>query len=161
MKFIRDNKIISLVVLAIVVLGAGWVVFSGSDQEQDVFQASILPAESEEVGSALEALSATIEQAELSIDNNVAVQSFVLDINASSTAFDLLKQVQKLSGLKIETIDYGSMGLLVESIGGKKNGQDDKNWIYYVNSELAKISAAQQIIKAGDKVEFKFEQSPF
>ena len=159
MKFIRDNKIISLVVLAVVVLGAGWVVFSGrSNEGQDVFKASIVP-----VAQVVEekALSTTTEQAELSIDNGITSQSFELSISASTTAFDLLKQAQEISGLKVETIDYGSMGLLVDSIGGKKNGQDNKNWIYYVNSELASISVDKKVIKPEDKVEFKFEPSPF
>ncbi len=76
------------------------------------------------------------------------------------TAFDLLKnKTEELNiPLKIKTYDFG---ILIEAIGNKKNGQDGKYWMYYVNNEMPMVSVDKKEIKPGDKVEFRFEKSPF
>lgn len=79
----------------------------------------------------------------------------------SMTAFDLLEKGVKDLNLDLKTKDYGEMGLLVEKIGDKTNGDDGKYWLYYINGKMAEKSVSKQEIKAGDVVEFKFEKSSF
>jgi hypothetical protein len=83
-------------------------------------------------------------------------KNFEFDYERGITAFDLLER----SGLELETKQY-DIGALVESIDSVENVQDNKYWIYYVNGESPILSADKMELRAGDKVEFKFEESPF
>ena len=76
------------------------------------------------------------------------------------TAFGLLEEKAEEFNLviKAETYDFGT---LVETIGDKENGEDGKYWLYYVNDEMPMVACDQKEINPGDKVEFKFEKSPF
>ena len=76
------------------------------------------------------------------------------------TAFNLLSdETEKLNlTLKFKTYD---MGVFIEAIGDKENGEDGKYWLYYVNGEMPQLAADKQLLNPGDKVEFKFEKSPF
>jgi len=76
------------------------------------------------------------------------------------TAFDLLVGETSKAVLGLETKTY-DMGVFVEKIGGKKNGEEGKYWLYYLNEEMPMVSSDKQILKVGDKVEFKFEASSF
>jgi len=82
------------------------------------------------------------------------------EFSKGMTAFDLLKnKAEELNiPLKIKTYDFG---ILIEAIGNKKNGQDEKYWMYYVNDEMPMVSVDKKEVKPGDKVEFRFEKSPF
>ncbi len=72
------------------------------------------------------------------------------------TVFDLLKEKADQSGIALKTKTY-DIGVLIEAIGEKENSEDGKYWLYYVNGELPMVSSDKNTIKAGDKVEFKFE----
>ncbi len=87
--------------------------------------------------------------------------TFEAEVKDKMTAFDLLEQGTKSLNLDLQSKDYGEMGILVEKIGEKKNGDDGKYWMYYVNGQMASVAANKQEIKAGDKVEFRFEKSEF
>ena len=45
--------------------------------------------------------------------------------------------------------------------GIEENGENGKYWLYYVNGEMPMVSADKKELRPGDKVEFKFEKSPF
>lgn len=93
---------------------------------------------------------------------NEKVSLFVLDEEYSFdykqgiTAFDLLNE----SGLELETKQY-DIGLFIESIDSVKNGQDGKYWLYYVNNQAPSVAADKMNLEPGDRVEFRFEDSPF
>jgi hypothetical protein len=76
------------------------------------------------------------------------------------TAFDLLTEETQGSALTLKTKTY-DMGVFIEAIGNKENGQEGKYWLYYLNGEMPMVSADKKEIKPGDKIEFKFEESPF
>jgi len=87
-------------------------------------------------------------------------QIFENEFREGVTAFDLLKLKTEGLVLNLETKTY-DIGIFIEAIGDKKNGEDGKYWLYYVNGEMPMVSADKKEIKPGDKVEFKFEKSPF
>ncbi len=88
------------------------------------------------------------------------IDSFQGNFRKGMTAFDLLKEKAEESGLALKTKTY-DIGVLIEAIGHKDNGQDGKYWLYYINEEMPMISANKKELKPGDKVEFKFEKSVF
>lgn len=97
----------------------------------------------------------------LAIDSGAGnPNTFTVKFNEGATAFDLLKKEAEKSNINLETKSY-DIGIMIEAIGDKKNGQDGKYWLYYVNGEMPMVSADKMFLKAGDKVEFKFEKSSF
>lgn len=81
---------------------------------------------------------------------------------SSQTVFDALKELS--NGGKAFELKYNnnySFGVFIESIGGVKNGDDGKYWQYYVNGKLGEVAADKQEVKAGDKVEWRFEKADF
>jgi len=95
-------------------------------------------------------------KANLTIDFGNNSQDFELDLKNEATALDLLKDSKLEVGSK--QYDFGTM---IESINGVENGEGGKYWIYYVNGQTPMVSADKYNVKSGDKVEFKFESSPF
>jgi len=100
------------------------------------------------------------EKVYLAIDSGDSVQTFDINFSEGLTAFDLLEEkTNELNkALKTEVYDFG---VLVVAIGDKENGEDGRYWLYYVNGEMPMVSADKMELKSGDKVEFKFEKSPF
>lgn len=87
-------------------------------------------------------------------------KTFITEIKEGITAFDLLEEGAKKLDLALKTKKY-SIGIFVEAIGDRKNGQDGKYWLYYINGQPPMVAADKKEVKAGDKVEFKFGKSPF
>ena len=142
-------KKIIIIVIGVIIIVVGLVIFS--DRVLD----NVLE---KETGIFQENQEDIIEQEVVLVINygDENSETFNIELIKGLTAFDLLKE----SGLTLETKEY-DVGLFVEAIGGKKNGEDEKYWMYYVNGEMPMVSADKKELKPGDKVEFKFEASPF
>ncbi len=69
-----------------------------------------------------------------------------------------LAEVEKAFDLKYS--NDSRYGIFVESIGGIKNGDGGKYWQYYINDKLGDVAADKKEVKAGDKVEWRFEKVP-
>ncbi len=146
-------KIISLVLLLVVLGLAGWRLI---DFSNELKIANLLEEEPLEEKTATSTL--------VMIDNGVgAPRSFELQLEANSTttAFDLLQQTAGLAGLEVKSKSYEEMGVFIEAIGDKQNGDDNKYWLYYINGEMPIVAADKQLVMPGDKIEFKFEESTF
>lgn len=87
-------------------------------------------------------------------------ETFTAEFKEKMTAFDLLKSKTETSNMVLKFKSY-DMGVFVEAIGNKENGQDGKYWLYYVNGEMPQVAADKRELSPGDKVEFNFEKSPF
>jgi len=97
------------------------------------------------------------EKVNLVIDNGEKINNFQIDFKEGMTAFDVLKNKAEELGLNLKTKQY-DFGIFIEAIGDKENGQNGLYWMYYVNGELPMVASDKNVIKAGDKVEFKFEK---
>lgn len=144
-------KIISIVILLTTIFVGGWLVLHSSENtEKEDLAANLLEPP--------QGISEAISQTATLIINygSENPQSFELEIKEESTAFDLLKKADL-------AVSYSNseLGVFIESIGGRKNGNEGRYWLYYVNGEMAPVAADKQIIKPGDKVEFKFEKPNF
>ncbi len=93
-------------------------------------------------------------------DGESSPKNLKLGIWEGATAFDILKKAAENTNLNLETKSYDA-GVMIETIGDQKNGRDGKYWLYYVNGQMPMVSADKNTIKAGDKIEFRFEKSPF
>ena len=69
-------------------------------------------------------------------------------------AIELLKENHQVDA------QISDLGAFVSSIDGTQNSSDTF-WMFYVNGKLSEVSADQYTTKTGDKIEWKYEQSPF
>lgn len=137
--------IIGIIVFLVIV--TGWFLFIYTD-----FQ--FFPQEKTE-GTKVEVK----EEIDITIDYGEGlVRVFQSQFSEGMTAFDLLKNKTEEFNLVLKTKTYDT-GIFIEAIGEKENGQDGNYWMYYVNDEMPPVSADKKEIKAGDKLEFKFEKS--
>jgi len=77
----------------------------------------------------------------------------------NATAYGFLIEAAKIGEYDVKTTYYGIYdSLLIESISNIENGQNNKYWIYYINSESGSIAADKQIIENNDIIEWRFEE---
>lgn len=81
-------------------------------------------------------------------------------IIASSTVFSALRLLGERENFPVIYKDYPEMGVLVESIGGVASGTENKYWQYWVNDVLGDVASDKKTLKAGDRVEWKFDIAP-
>ena len=145
----KTNKFIFIGIGIGIIIISAWIVFSGKIN-QPIFQEEIeIPQEEIK------------QEVILIIDNGEgSPKTFEAEFKEGMTAFDLLKEGTLSLSLTLKTKTY-DVGIFIEAIGDKENGQDEKYWMYYINEEMPMIAADKHEIKAGDKVEFKFEKSSF
>jgi hypothetical protein len=134
--------------LGIIIIIGGWLLFTNVFSQPKIEENNIVQE--------------TIKkEATIVIDYGEGdLNSFDIKFEEGATAFDLLKNKTEELNITLETKSY-DIGVMIEKIGDKKNGQDQKYWLYYVNGEAPMVSADKLEMKAGDKVEFKFEKSIF
>jgi hypothetical protein len=89
---------------------------------------------------------------EISIENGKTVIT-EKSINAG-TAFDALVVATDKNKLTLKTRTY-DFGVFVEQVGALINTKE-KAWVYFVNEKSATVAADKQILKDGDKVEWKY-----
>lgn len=76
--------------------------------------------------------------------------------------FTVLKELADKNKFDIKyNYNYPKLGVLIDSIAGVKSGTDNKWWQYWVNDKLGEVAADKQELKAGDKVEWRFEKANF
>ncbi|MDD3734891.1 MAG: DUF4430 domain-containing protein [Candidatus Pacebacteria bacterium] len=80
--------------------------------------------------------------------------------NDGVSVLDLLLEFTQAQGINVVKKD-SDFGVMIESIGDKKNGDDGKYWMFYINGELSPVGVSEAKVKPGDTVEFKFEESSF
>jgi len=97
---------------------------------------------------------------EFNIDNGKEKESFVVGIYKGEKVLTVIKRLEKEGKIKVSLKTY-DFGTLLEGINGVKNGTEGKYWLYYLNGQMPMLGIDSQEVKAGDKIEFKFEKSPF
>ncbi len=85
---------------------------------------------------------------------------YTINSESDTTVFNALKKYSENKKIDLKYNNNYSYGVFVESIAGVKNGDDGKYWQYYVNGKLGEVAADKKEVKAGDKVEWRFEKVP-
>lgn len=145
----KKNTFLKILIVIIVVF-LGWLVFSNPISR---------PVNEKETTDLLDQEEET-EEAVLIINNGIQSKTFTVEFEQGMTAFDLLKIKAEETNLVLKIENY-DIGIFIEAIGEQENGQDGKYWLYYLNGEMPMVASDKNEIKAGDKVEFKFEEPSF
>jgi len=98
--------------------------------------------------------------------SNVTIEGLYVDKNVQfispMTALEVLQQLDvEDDEIQLITKDYPGLGTLVESIGSKANGANDKYWQYKVNGVMPQIGADKFEVVNGDSIEWYFGTSEF
>lgn len=145
----KNLNILKIIGIVIIIAGAGFFFSNKNLSPLNSLKESTSPQESVK------------KEAVLVIDSGDGLpQTFQVEFQEGMTAFDLLRNKTEELNIALKTKTY-DIGIFIEAVGNKENGQDGKYWMYYVNGEMPMVAADKKEIKAGDKVEFKFEKSPF
>jgi len=131
-----NKKLYSIIILAVVIIG----ITSGC-------------LEQETNDDIKEEISATVK-----IDfGNETVNTYEITTK-NNTVYGFLLELAKEGGYTVNTTYYGIYdSLLIDSIANIENGQDNKYWIYYINSESGSVGADKQTVENNDLIEWKFE----
>lgn len=143
------KNIYIIVGLGIIIIVGSWLLFFSNYWQPNAEENNVIQKAAE-----------TEKEVFLTInDGGGNLNTINIEFREGMTAFDLLKDGAEKLTLPLKTKNY-DIGIFIEAIGDKENGQDGKYWLYYVNGQLPMVAADKEIIKIGDKVEFKFEKSP-
>ncbi|MFA5878084.1 MAG: DUF4430 domain-containing protein [Candidatus Staskawiczbacteria bacterium] len=151
------KSIYIIIGVVIIIFISGWLIFSSdlwkvNIAEPDVVQNVEEPNIVQDVAR---------KEVILTIDDGEGDPNIInAEFREGMTAFDLLKEGAEKLPLELKTKNY-DIGILIEAIGDKENGQGGKYWLYYINGQLPMISADKNKIEEGDKVEFKFGKPSF
>lgn len=74
-----------------------------------------------------------------------------------STVLDAMRALSSSGNFRFSGSKYPSIGFFVESINGKKNG-NEYYWILYINGTSSNTGVSQATINAGDRIEWKYEK---
>lgn len=170
------GQIISFFIVLAVIVGGAWQAVSHGEnlkQAKELAQPAFIAQEPEESApdiamswsdSVIRAQSpspepesaTTSETAFILIDDGAEnPKEFVLEISASTTAFALLQEACLAAGFVIESNEY-DFGVFVEAINNKRNRQDNKYWLFYVNDELSQLTPDKVTVNPADKIKFIF-----
>ncbi len=58
--------------------------------------------------------------------------------------------------LEMKTKNFPGLGVMIEELEGRKNGEHGNYWQYWVNEEYAKVGADAYIPQGGDTIEWRF-----
>ncbi|MFH0805034.1 MAG: DUF4430 domain-containing protein [Patescibacteria group bacterium] len=154
-------SVVAFVIAITVVAVAGQLVTSDLTQLADQTPAqvqhvavAVSPLSGRVAGVAVEKARVTVDRA----DGNTLTIEF--EVAPGMTALQALEQAASVYGLTLQTKQF-DFGTLVEGIGGIVSGQEGKYWTLYVNGQMAPTGADATAVAPGDRIEFKFEQSPF
>jgi hypothetical protein len=147
----KKKTLFPSLLLVLLLLVLGWVIIDrnySNVEKEDVEQ----PGTQGEVSTEISLI--------LNFGSEAKLQTQSIKIENDWTAFDALKKALERLDIELATKKY-EQGIFIEAIGEKKNGDDNKYWLYYVNGKMPEVSCSKQFIKPGDKIEFKFQTSPY
>ncbi|MCB9818563.1 DUF4430 domain-containing protein [Candidatus Nomurabacteria bacterium] len=96
----------------------------------------------------------------LSIDDVYTNKPIFLSVG--DTVYEVLQALDEEDPeLLLVAKEYPGLGVLIEGINAKINGEDDKYWQYFVNDMMPQVGADKLELKDGDYVEWRYEKSQF
>ncbi len=84
--------------------------------------------------------------------------TYSIEVTHGETVIDAMRALASTSDFAYTGKDYPGLGVFVDSITGKKNG-NNMYWILYINGTVSTSGASVTVLGAGDTVEWKYEKS--
>lgn len=144
-------KTIKLIIVALIFFAAGF--FLGKSWQWPNTYINTLPEASIQKNSVI-TYSLQFSDSERTEFNDVPLTD-------NETVLAVLQKLAQENNITIEIKQFSDLGSMVDKIGDKVNGQDNKYWQYTVNGEYAPVGADQYKLKPNDAVEWKFTADQF
>lgn len=145
------NKIIIGLVVAIILVGI-WGLSKGFSKKTSETNLRSSVSEATETQSVEQPIKVVVDYGDLQKTETE------LQPKDGMTAFSALEEASKKDNVEVASTQY-DFGVMVNSIGAYKGGDDGKYWMYYVNSKVPEVGADQYNVGPGDVVEWKFEKA--
>ncbi|MBI5457874.1 DUF4430 domain-containing protein [Candidatus Kaiserbacteria bacterium] len=158
----------TLLIIAVIVLAGG------SYFTEHSFLASSAPVSTDTIASttgaavrgapAQQALPARVQQSPetaaqaANVTLLVPGTSYGVYVRPGATVVDAMNTLISTTNFRFTAKDFPGMGMFVESINGKQNG-DGSYWFLYVNGKSSDTGVSQTTLKAGDTIEWRYEKS--
>ncbi len=94
------------------------------------------------------------------INNGQEIKNYEIVVEASTTVFSVLESLGQKEKFTVTYKVYPEMGVLIQGINGIISGTEEKYWQYWVDDTLGEVACDNKFIKAGDKIEWKFDTVP-
>ncbi len=96
----------------------------------------------------------------ISVSLSVRQATSAFEVPDGSSVFDAMNILasQENSNFTFHSTYYSGMGYFIDEINGEKN-RDNAFWVYYVNGAEASIGASNYILKNGDTIRWRLEDS--
>ena len=145
------NKI-KFILLALAFGIAGFLIGLGASD----FQNANLPQKKEQAAVYSAAAS-------LMIDTGDDLLGFeYIPLQTADTVYSVLDKLSKENeSLSLDIVDYGDIGMFINSINNYKSGDNNKYWQYWVNNKYADVAADKYVLEDGDVILWKFTSSRF
>lgn len=104
--------------------------------------------------------SPTNDEAHISVTLRVPSQGVdtTMYVEKGATAYTLMEAVERAGGITFSGTTYGSLGFLLESIGGISTDYQKKMyWIYYINNKKATIGLSNYVLNHDDIITWQYE----
>lgn len=148
----KEKITISIIVLFIISLSVASLSFDNKVREdiypEIVQESTAVKVESPE--AKIEKVS--YEKGYLEIEG-VRYESEIIN---NDSVYSFMKRLKNDGKINFTEKTYTGMGKFIDELNGIK-GNGEKNWIYYVNGEKAKIGVSVYKLKSGDVVSWKYE----
>lgn len=93
----------------------------------------------------------------LSIDyGDGKVESYSPKAQGGETLFELMHRLEIENEVQLSYKTFPGLGVLIESIGEKKNGEGGAYWQYWINNQYAKVGASEYLPKEGDEILWRY-----
>lgn len=85
-------------------------------------------------------------------------QKYESEISGQVSVYDFMNKLRREDKISFTEKNYTGIGKFIDTINGIK-GNNDKNWIYYVNNKKAQVGVSNYKITTGDVVSWKYEKN--
>lgn len=101
--------------------------------------------------------------ASMMIDAEDALLGFTdISLEENDTVYTVLARLADAhDDFVVEAIDYGDLGVFINSINGKQSGDDNNYWQFWVNNQYADAAADKYVVKQGDVIFWKFTSNKY
>jgi len=148
----KTNQILITVLILLLIGGGLWLV--------NIQRHSLEPISEEETSSPTPEFQTNAANLAIDYGEGGVIEFSKQDIGKDTTVLDLLLEFTQAQGIEVVKKD-SDFGVMIEGIGDKKNGDDGRYWMFYINGELSSVGVSEAKVQPGDRVEFKFEKSSF
>jgi hypothetical protein len=137
----KNTYLLALVAI-VVVVGAGWYLFGGSNSPQT------LPVDDQQ----------QVQQEELAAVVEVGDERYPIAVAQGTTALGAMEVAQRETAFDFAGTAYEGLGFFVQEVNGTAS-TTDHFWIYYINGEEAQVGVSDYIVQEGDVITWLYEEA--